>query len=280
MLCATFQSTNQPVNQLTRKNYIKSYSFHTLFPQNPKIPLETNPIIIEACVASVESALEAANGGADRLELNCALELDGLTPSPGLYNEIQATVSLPVIVMIRPRSFGFVYSDAEFRAIQDDIDLLLGLGADGIAIGILNTDLTVDTHRMLEICEQVGDSELVFHRAFDVTPNTGIALEQLIDCGVNRVLTSGQAPTAPAGVAQIAKLVEQAKGRIEILPGSGINARNAAVLVHQTGCTQIHGTFRNTGIPSPTASGLDRLRIPPPPGTDAEVVSAVRQAVS
>lgn len=228
----------------------------------------------------MSSALAAADGGADRLELNSALELDGLTPSPGLYKEIQAAVSMPVIVMIRPRNYGFVYSETEFRIMQEDIDLLMALGADGIAIGILNQDLTVDTHRVLEIREQIGDSELVFHRAFDVTPNAGIALEQLIDCGVDRVLTSGQAPTAPAGVAQIARLVEQAKGRIEILPGSGINARNAAVLVHQTGCTQIHGTFRNTGIPAPTASGLDRLRVPPPPGTDAEVVAAVRQALS
>ena len=242
--------------------------------------METNPIIIEACVASVASALEAQKGGADRLELNSALELDGLTPSSGLYKEVQTAVSLPVIVMIRPRDYGFCYSEAEFRAMQDDIDLLMALGADGIATGILQQDHTIDTLRMLEIREQIGDSELVCHRAFDVTPNPGIALEQLIDCGVDRVLTSGQAPTAPAGVAQIAKLVQQARGRIEILPGSGINARNAAVLIHQTGCTQIHGTFRNTGIPAPTASGLDRLRIPSPPGTDAEVVAAVRQALS
>lgn len=242
--------------------------------------MNTDKIIIEACVASVESAVNAQKGGADRLELNSALELDGLTPSPGLYKEVQTAVALPAIVMVRPRNYGFCYSEAEFRAMQDDIDLLLALGADGIAIGILQQDLTIDTLRMLEIREQIGDSQLVCHRAFDVTPEPDIALEQLIDCGVDRVLTSGQAPTAPAGVAQIAKLVEQAKGRIEILPGSGINASNAAVLVHQTACTQIHGTFRNTGIPAPTVSGLDRLRIPPPPGTNAEVVAAVRQAIS
>jgi copper homeostasis protein len=236
-------------------------------------------ILIEACIASVEDALAAAHGGADRLELNGALELDGLTPTPGLFNAVRAAVNLPVIVMIRPRPYGFQYSNAEFRVMQADIDLLLSLGAEGVAVGILQADGSLDVDRMRQLRNQIENRALVCHRAFDITPNAEIALEQLVDTGVDRVLTSGQLPTALEGAARIAALVRQANDRIEILPGGGIAPSNAAVLVHQTGCTQIHGTFRKPGIPIPALTGPDRWRTNAPSGTDAEVVATVRSVL-
>ena len=241
-----------------------------------KIVGSANHIIVEACVASVEAAIAAERGGADRLELNTALELDGLTPSLGLFHAVRAACSLPIIVMIRPRGYGFVYSDAEYNIMRADLDVLLEAGADGCAFGFLTEDTKIDRIRTREFVKQVGDRSCVFHRAFDVTPSPSDSLEMLIDCGVQRVLTSGQGDTALAGAPVLGHLVEQAAGRIEILPGSGINPDNAHLLVAQTGCTQVHGTFRKPSTAAPP-TGMDVLRAPPPPGTDAGVVAGVRE---
>ena len=232
-------------------------------------------ILIEACVDSVESAIAAEKGGADRIELNIALELDGLTPSVGLFEEVKRHCSLPVITMIRPRSNGFIYSRSEFATMQRDIDSFLNLGANGIAIGILREDYSIDDARLKEVVKQAGTMDVVVHRAFDITPDMHEALEILIDCGVKRVLTSGQAPTALAGAKELAKLIEQAGDRIEILPGCGVNPANVASLVESTGCRQVHGTFKKPGAFSQNPMGLDRLRAPSPPGTDAQVVARV-----
>ncbi len=238
-----------------------------------------NPhIIIEACVDSVESAIAAQKGGADRLELNLALDLDGLTPSMGLFKEVKKAVSLPIIVMIRPRGYGFVYSDQEFATMQADIDAFLEAGIDGIAIGFLTNQLKIDQQRTRQVVNQIEEKECVFHRAFDVTPGMPEALEALIDCGVKRVLTSGQQPSALAGSKQLTQLIELADNRIDILPGAGIKPTNVAQLIMQTGCRQVHGTFK-TPAASHSYHGLDSLRAPAPVGTSAEVVAQVRKAV-
>lgn len=236
-------------------------------------------VTIEACVASVASAIAAEEGGADRLELNYALELDGLTPSLGLFHEVRAACSLPIIVMIRPRGYGFVYSQAEYAMMRRDIDVFLEAGAEGFAIGFLSADHTIDHKRTRDVVKQMDNKTCVFHRAFDVTPSAKEALEVLIDCGVDRVLTSGQASTAPTGAMGIKALVRQAKEKIEVLPGAGIKPENVHQLVKETGCDQVHGTFRKP-VRSSSYSGLDILKAPAPNGTDASVVAAVRDQLS
>ena len=235
-------------------------------------------ICIEACIASVEDAIAAYEGGADRLELNMALRLDGLTPSIGLVQRVKAAVPLPIIVMIRPRGFGFNYSSSEFAVMQSDIDALLEEGIAGFAFGILTAEREIDIPRTRQIVQQIKGVESVFHRAFDVTPNPETALHQLIDLGIMRILTSGHHPTAIQGIETLKILQQKASSIIEILPGSGVKASNVATLLNQTGCTQVHGTFRSPTKPT-TATGLDTLRTPPPKGTSREIVSEIRSIV-
>jgi copper homeostasis protein len=206
------------------------------------------PILLEVCVASVEDALAAQEGGAARLELSPALALGGLTPSLGMLIEVKQAVSLPVIALGRPRAGGFCYSSAEFRTLRRDIDLLLAEGADGIAVGILCEDGTIDVDRCRELVRQVGEEQAVFHRAFDVTPDPFAALETLVDLGVKRVLTSGQEATAYNGIVRLAELIRRAAGRIEVLPGGGINRFTVADVVTRTGCTQVHASLRGQRV--------------------------------
>jgi copper homeostasis protein len=215
--------------------------------------------LLEICIASVEDAVAAHTGGADRLELNAALALGGLTPSLGTLLEVKAAVPLPVIVMLRPRPGGFAYSDADFRVLRRDLDLFLGHGADGVAFGVLRPDGSVDTDRCHELRRQAGAVETVFHRAFDVTPEPFVALEQLIDLGFKRVLTSGQEETAYNGAALIADMVRRAAGRIEVLPGGGVNRFTVADVVARTGCTQVHASLRRS-LPDASTSSRPQVR--------------------
>ncbi len=201
-------------------------------------------ILLEVCIASVEDALAAQAGGADRLELNTALPLGGLTPSPGLLEEVRRAVALPLIVMARPRPGGFCYSDADFRVLCRDADLALERGADGIAFGVLTSDGRIDRARVARVVDLVGPRRAVFHRAFDVTPDPAEALGALIDLGVRRVLTSGQEESAYHGAATIAALRTQAAGRIEVLPAGGINRITLADVLARTGCDQVHASLR------------------------------------
>src|SRR6516165_10789677 len=160
-------------------------------------------VLLEVAVASVEDALAAHKGGADRLELNAALSLGGLTPSLGTLIEVKAAVALPVLVMIRPRPGGFAYGEADFNVMRRDADLALQHGADGIVFGILTADGRVDVDRCGKLVRQTGERAAVFHRAFDVTPDPFAALEQLIDLGFPRVMTSGQEETSYNGAPRI-----------------------------------------------------------------------------
>lgn len=224
----------------------------------------TPGLIVEACVASVGSAIEAHLGGADRIELNRALDRDGLTPSDTLCHDVVMAVPLPVVVMVRPHDRGYAYTASEWETMEADVDRLLARGAVGVAIGALHEDRTVDAARIRRIVDRAQGAQVVCHRAFDETPDPYEALEALIDCGVSRVLTSGQARTAPEGVDTLARLVELADGRIEILPGAGLSPSNVAPLVEATGCRQVHGTFQDSTAPA---------------GTDRTVVAAVRDAL-
>jgi copper homeostasis protein len=201
-------------------------------------------VLLEIAVGSVEDALAAQAGGADRVELNSAMSLGGLTPSLGTLVEVKQCLSLPVVAMVRPRRGGFCYGDADFRAMRRDINLFLEGGADGIAFGVLSPEGRIDGRRCRELVRQVGGREAVFHRAFDVTPDPFAALEELIDLGVKRVMTSGQEETAYNGTSLITELIRRAAGRVEVLPAGGINRFTLRDVVERTGCDQVHAGLR------------------------------------
>ena len=197
-------------------------------------------IKIEICCGSYEDAAAAKLAGVDRVELNSALFLGGLTPSLGNLILLKTNVDISVMAMVRPRDAGFLYSDNEYEVMKKDAELLLEHGADGIVFGFLNADGTIDNKRVSEFIEIIGDHDSVFHRAFDVVPEPFAALETLISLGITRVLTSGQKPSAIEGRELIKKLVDSAGGRIEILPGAGIKAENVKQFVEYTNVNQIH----------------------------------------
>jgi copper homeostasis protein len=203
-------------------------------------------VLLEICCGSAEDAIEAAAGGADRVELCSALFLGGLTPSVGSLLQVKAQTTIPVIAMNRPRQAGFCYSQTEFAVMERDAEIFVEHGADGVVFGILHGDGTVDVERTRAICRRIGTKQAVFHRAFDVTPDPFRALEELIGLGITRVLTSGQKNGAPEGAELIAKLLEKADGRIEVLPGAGLDAGNVRQFVAQTGCRQVHMTAFKT----------------------------------
>lgn len=200
-------------------------------------------IIVEVCVGSLEGARIAQSAGADRIELNMALELDGLTPSAGLLELVRNSIQIPIIAMARPRTGNFCYSDSEWETLKTDAVWMMDHGAEGIAFGCLDQNREVDLSRCEEIRDLAGGRPLVFHKAFDEVPDWRLGLERLIAAGINRVMTSGLSPTAENGLRTIADIVEHAAGRIEVLPAGSINSKNAEKIVNQTDCKQIHGSF-------------------------------------
>jgi copper homeostasis protein len=198
---------------------------------------------IEICAASPDDCLAAERGGADRVELNCALMLGGLTPSIGSLRESLAAIKIPLIAMIRPRAGGFCYSNREFRAMMRDTEAALAEGSAGIAFGILTASGKIDVKRCRAIKQLAGEREVVFHRAFDVVPDPLIAIEKLHDIGFTRIMTSGQEASAYNGAINIASYIEHAAGRIEILPAGGINRFTVADVIRRTGCNQIHASL-------------------------------------
>ncbi len=201
-------------------------------------------ILLEIIVASSDDALAACAGGADRFEVCSALGLGGLTPSLGTVKAIKEAVDVPAMCMLRPREGGMAYGEGEFRAMLLDAELFLEAGADGLVFGLLTPDGDVDLPRcreLLQLVESAGRPvQTVFHRAFDVTATPEVALEQLVDLGITRILTSGRAPTALEGADEIKKNVEQARGRIEILPGGELDAECVEKAVQLTGVDQVH----------------------------------------
>ncbi len=254
----------------------------TWFRQDVK-SLPMPDILLEICCGSIDDAIQAQAGGADRVELCSALFLGGLTPSTGTLAEARAQLRIPIIAMIRPRSGGFCYTAAEFATMERDAEAALAHGADGLVFGILGPEGTVDekrTRRLRDIC---GKKQAVFHRAFDVTPEPFVALEQLVDMGITRVLTSGQRPSVVEGMDLIRKLIDRSAGRIEVLPGGGIATHMLEEIVARTGCTQVHltawTTARDTSTernPNVTFGGA----LHPPENsyaiTDAELVRSLR----
>lgn len=198
------------------------------------------PALVEACVDSVASSLAAERGGAQRLELCDALFDGGTTPSAGMIAACKEAVSIPVFVMIRPRGGGFVYSEAEQDVMRRDVVVARELGADGIAMGGLQLDGTVDLALVRMMIDAAHDLPVTFHRAFDLTPDLDASLESLADAGVQRILTSGGAPTAAEGASALAHLVTQAGSRLTVIAGGGVREENVRTLVSVSGVREVH----------------------------------------
>ena len=211
-------------------------------------------VLLEICCSSIDDAIEAEKGGADRVEICSALFLGGLTPSLGTIQEAKQRLKIPVLVMVRPRGGGFAYSEAEFATMERDTEAAVESGADGVVFGILQSGGAIDISRCRRIRQLIGKRKAVFHRAFDVTPDPFEALEQLVDLEITRILTSGQKDSVLEGIELITKLVERAGDRIEILPGGGIQVWNVNEIVARTRCRQVHLTAWGTVVDTSTRS--------------------------
>ena len=199
-----------------------------------------NRYLLEVCCGSVDDVLQAEKGGADRVELNSCLMFGGLTPSIGELITAKRLSKLPITTMVRPRQAGFCYTDAEYATALADAEALLANGSDGLVFGFLKPDGALDVQRTKELARMAGDRTKVFHRAIDVTDDWRRTLGQLIEIGIDRVLTSGRAPDVYYGIDVIREMTDFAQGAIEIMPGAGVNLKNVDKIVEATNCKAIH----------------------------------------
>ena len=200
--------------------------------------------ILEICAGSVESAVAARDGGAARIELCAALEIGGVTPSAGVIAEARKIQGIILNVIIRPRGGDFLYNEYEAACMEQDIRTCKTLGVDGVVIGALTAEGDIDTELCSRLISAANGMSVTFHRAFDMCHDPRKALEELISLGCHRVLTSGLSATAEAGIPLLRELVQQAAGRIIIMPGCGVNSGNAARILQTTGATEIHASAR------------------------------------
>lgn len=243
-------------------------------------------VLLEICCGSIDDAIEAEKGGADRVELCSALFLGGLTPSLGAIQEAKRRLKIPVMVMVRPRGGGFCYTEAEMATMERDTEAAVAEGADGVVFGILQADGKIDVDRCKRLRGLAGKRQAVFHRAFDVTPDAFRALDELVDMGMTRVLTSGQKDSAAEGAELIRRLREKAGERMEILPGGGIRPYELKEVVERTGCRQVHLTAWKTATDASTRANRgvtfggalyppeDRYEV-----TDADLVSRLKKCL-
>lgn len=201
-------------------------------------------MILEIAVFNIQSALLAAGAGADRLELCENPAEGGTTPSYGTLKMVREKVTIPVFPIIRPRGGDFLYSDEEFEVIKKDILLCKELQFEGVVMGSLNADGTIQAEHTKRFVDYAYPMEVTFHRAFDRAFDPLNALETLIDCGCNRVLSSGQVPNAFDGKDLIRLLIKNARDRIIIMPGSGIRSSNILELAKHTGAIELHSSAR------------------------------------
>lgn len=217
-----------------------------------EMKLELAPML-EVCAASLSSARTAARAGAPRIELCQRLDLGGLTPT---HSDIECCVRelpLKTFVLIRPRGGDFCYSEEEFAEIVADIRFCKAAGVPGVVVGFLHQNGSVNLDYCRRAIEAANGMQVTFHRAFDRCSDWPTALEQIIGCGFNRILTSGQQPTAIQGVETLKQIQHQANGRIAILAGSGINAQNAVQILQETGVSEVHGSCKISGYESDEA---------------------------
>jgi copper homeostasis protein len=206
--------------------------------------MSANKYIIEIATSDFGTTRSAVEGGADRIELCANLFEGGTTPSFGQIKKCRESFSISLYPIIRPRGGDFLYSDEEFEIMLQDVRLCKDLNCDGIVIGLLNADGSIDIKRTTMLVEAAYPLGVTFHRAFDRCLDPFEALEQLIALGCERILTSGQQPAAPDGVELIEKLNKTAAERIIIMPGSGVRKENIKMLAERTGCTEFHSSLR------------------------------------
>ncbi len=200
---------------------------------------------LEICAQTVERAVAAEKGGADRIELCERLEVAGVTPGKELMRQARSRLGIPIFAMIRPRGGDFVYTDVEFAEMKRSILVAKNCGMDGVVLGILGPKKIVDVRRTKELVNLAKPLAATFHRAIDQTANLFETLEAVIQTGANRVLTSGGAAGAAEGVEMLAELVIAAEGRIIIVPGAGLNALNSARVARVTGAVEFHSGLRS-----------------------------------
>jgi copper homeostasis protein len=199
---------------------------------------------VEVCVANIASAIAAQKGGAQRIELCDNLYEGGTTPSYSMIRKVRQLLRIDINVMIRPRGGDFLYSDAEFEIMLEDIRICRELKADGVVFGILLSDGTIDVDRCRILVEQAWPMTTTFHRAFDLTPDPYQALESIIALEMDRILTAGQQNKVTEGLELVTKIVTRANDRIIIMPGSGINLNNILEIRDTTAAKEFHLTGR------------------------------------
>ncbi len=199
---------------------------------------------LEICAFNLPSALVAQQAGADRVELCAGPEEGGTTPSPGVIRTARENLRIALYPIIRPRGGDFLYSDEEYRVMLRDIEYCKQVGCNGVVIGILQADGSVDKARSARLVEAAYPLGVTFHRAFDWAANPFEAMETIIGIGCERILTSGQRPTAEEGAPLIDQLIREADDRIVIMPGSGVRSTNIVLLAEKTGAAEFHTSAR------------------------------------
>jgi len=214
----------------------------------------SNRCILEICVESVDHAVAAERGGADRIELCSDLPSGGITPSAGLMQTARRQVSIPIHILIRPRPGDFCYLESEYEIMRDDILAAKQCGMDGVVLGLLHRNTLVDVERTQALIELARPLPVTFHRAFDDSQNKDIALEEVIRTGASRILTSGGEARATDALVTLARLVQAARNRIVLMPCGGINSENIVDIVRKTLAREVH-TSAGTSNPDVTGNG-------------------------
>lgn len=200
--------------------------------------------ILEICAFHIDSCIIAEQAGAARVEL-CDNPIEGgTTPGYGTIRQTREKISILLYPIMRPRSGNYFYSTEEFAILKDDIDMCKQLGCDGISVGVQTIDSEIDTERLKRIVEWAGPMGVTCNRVFDCAPDPFKALEDIISCGCERILTSGQKTAAPDAAPLLAKLVRQAGDRIIIMPGAGVKSTNIAKLKAECGAAEFHSSAR------------------------------------
>ncbi len=199
---------------------------------------------LEICVDTAEGAMAAENGGATRIELCGNLIIGGTTPSTSLLEIVKEKVKIPVHTIIRPRFGDFCYTDLEFEEIKRQVVSMKKYGADGVVIGILKPDGSLDKERMEILISLAKPMNVVLHRAFDVCRDPFEALELAKELGIQAILTSGQKETALEGADLIEELIKKANGEIDIMPGGGIDSNSISEVIRKTNATSYHMSGR------------------------------------